>query len=257
MQEIDALKIPSLEPMLEIWQQTLNWQPNPQQINRFQQLYTQILQGNRQQNLTRITSSDEFWEKHLWDSLRGISFSFGQPHPPMSPIHEGANIIDIGTGAGFPGIPIAIAHPHAHLTLVDSTQKKITFIQAIATALNLSNIHAIADRAETIGQNPQHRQQYDFATIRAVSSITVCAEYCIPLLKINGIACIYRGKWTREEQIHLENAVAELGAEITQIAEFTTPLSHSQRTCIYLRKVTPTPAKYPRNVGIPSQRPLS
>lgn len=256
MQETDEVGIRLLEPMLDIWQQTLNWQPNPQQISLFQQVYTQILLGNRQQNLTRITSTDEFWEKHLWDSLRGISFSLGQPNPRIGNIGDDANIIDVGTGAGFPGIPIAIAHPHAHLTLVDSTQKKITFVHAIATALNLSNIQAIADRAETIGQDPQHRQKYDLATIRAVSSITVCAEYCVPLLKINGIGCIYRGQWSSEEQTYLENAVPELGAEIAQIEEFTTPLSHSQRTCIYLRKIAPTPVKYPRNVGIPTQRPL-
>lgn len=255
-----------LPEMLEQWQQTLAWQPQPEQVGLFQQVYEKILQGNRQLNLTRITSADEFWEKHLWDSLRGIRFildgtSWGETNHQIiidksinNSIHR--RIIDIGTGAGFPGIPVAIALPQAQLNLVDSTQKKITFITTMVSELGLPNIKTITSRAETIGKDKNHRQTYDVALIRAVSAASVCAEYCVPLLKIGGIACIYKGQRSPQEEAALTKTSELLGAEVFQIEEFVTPLTQSQRTCIYLRKIANTPDQYPRDVGIPNQKPL-
>ncbi len=123
-----------LPEMAEIWQQTLNWQPTVQQQAQFQRLYELILEGNRQLNLTRITDPQEFWEKHLWDSLRGILPLLSGNLPPASP-----TIIDIGTGAGFPGVPVAMTVPNCTITLLDSTQKKITFLDNILTELALTN----------------------------------------------------------------------------------------------------------------------
>ncbi|MEH2405101.1 16S rRNA (guanine(527)-N(7))-methyltransferase RsmG [Nostoc sp.] len=241
-----------LPEMAEIWQQTLNWQPTAQQQAQFQRLYELILEGNRQLNLTRITDPQEFWEKHLWDSLRGIAPQ-GQFIPSLQ---EGAFVIDIGTGAGFPGIPVIITAPNCQITLMDSTQKKITFIEKILTELALTNAKTLVGRTEEIGQQPQHRQAYDIALIRAVGTASVCAEYALPLLKQSGLAVIYRGNWTEEETTVLQNAVNQLGGVIELIEKFTTPLSDSIRHCLYVRKVANTPVNFPRAVGVPSQKPL-
>ncbi|MDB9324042.1 MULTISPECIES: 16S rRNA (guanine(527)-N(7))-methyltransferase RsmG [Cyanophyceae] len=242
-----------LPEMAQIWQQTLNWEPNQQQQQKFQQLYELILTGNQQLNLTRITEPQEFWEKHLWDSLRGIAPQ-GQFIPSLS---ENASIIDIGTGAGFPGIPVAITVPNCTITLLDSTRKKINFINESLTQLTLSNAKTLVGRAEEIGHHPQHRKTYDIALIRAVSNAAVCAEYTLPLLKHGGLAVIYRGNWTEEETKSLQNAVNQLGGIIESLEQFTTPLTNSIRHCLYLRKVVNTPASFPRGAGVATQKPLS
>ncbi|MCC5618522.1 16S rRNA (guanine(527)-N(7))-methyltransferase RsmG [Nostoc sp. CHAB 5836] len=240
-----------LPEMAEIWQQTLNWKPTVQQQRQFQRLYELILEGNRQLNLTRITDPQEFWEKHLWDSLRGIAPLLSANFSPASP-----TLIDIGTGAGFPGVPVAITLPNCTITLVDSTRKKITFLDNILTELALTNAKTLVSRAEEIGQHSQHRLAYDIALIRAVGAASVCAEYTLPLLKQGGLAIIYRGNWTEDETTVLEKAVSELGGVIELIEKFTTPLSDSIRHCLYVRKVANTPANFPRAVGVPSQKPL-
>ncbi|MDZ8236300.1 MAG: 16S rRNA (guanine(527)-N(7))-methyltransferase RsmG [Nostoc sp. ChiQUE01a] len=242
----------SLPEISCIWQQTLNWQPSVQQQTQFQRLYQLILEGNRQLNLTRITDPQEFWEKHLWDSLRGIA---PQGQLILS-LQEGVSVIDIGTGAGFPGIPVKIAALNCTITLMDSTRKKITFIEQILTELALTNAKTLVGRAEEIGQQPEHRQAYDIALIRAVGTVSVCAEYTLPLLKQGGLAIIYRGNWTEDETTALQNAVKQLGGVIEAIEKFTTPLSDSVRHCVYLRKVATTPVQFPRATGIPTQKPL-
>jgi 16S rRNA (guanine527-N7)-methyltransferase len=250
--DLESLPITNLPEMAEIWQQTLNWQPTNGQEDKFQQLYQLIILGNRQLNLTRITEPEEFWEKHLWDSLRGIA-----PKQHFIPgIEKSKQIIDIGTGAGFPGIPISLIFPNSQVTLLDSTRKKITFIEDILSILAISNAKTLLGRAEEIGQEYEHRQHYDVAVIRAVSNVSVCAEYTLPLVKKGGLAIIYRGTWTQEENESLESAVMQLGGVIELIEEFSTPLSNSIRHCLYLRKVTNTPISFPRAIGIPTQKPI-
>lgn len=234
------------------WQPTLNWQPTDEQQAQFQQLYELILEGNRQLNLTRITEPQEFWEKHLWDSLRGIA----PQQQFISALADGADVIDIGTGAGFPGVPIAIVAPQSTITLVDSTRKKINFIDTVVSELALNNVKTVVARAEEIGQQTQHRQTYDIALIRAVGNASVCAEYTLPVLKQGGLAIIYRGTWTEAETTALQSAVQQLGGKIEAIEQFVTPLSQSIRHCLYLRKIVNTPAKFPRAVGVPTQKPL-
>ncbi|WP_026100008.1 16S rRNA (guanine(527)-N(7))-methyltransferase RsmG [Fortiea contorta] len=241
-----------LPQMPEIWQQTLNWQPTQVQQVQFQRLYELILEGNRLLNLTRITEPQEFWEKHLWDSLRGIALQ----GKFISSLEPGASVIDIGTGAGFPGIPVAIALPNCTMRLMDATRKKIAFIDQIVTKLALSNSQTLVGRAEEVGQQRPHRQSYDIALIRAVGTASACAEYALPLLKSNGLAIIYRGNWTQEETTTLQSAARQLGGVIESIDEFTTPLSQSIRHCLYLRKVVNTPADFPRAVGVPAHNPL-
>jgi 16S rRNA (guanine527-N7)-methyltransferase len=250
--DIELLSIANLPKMAEIWEKTLNWQPTNLQENQFQQLYQLIIVGNRQINLTRITEPEEFWEKHLWDSLRGIA-----PKQIFIPgIDRGKRIIDIGTGAGFPGLPIALIFPNSQVTLLDSTGKKITFIETVLSALALNNAKTLLGRAEEIGQQYEHRQNYDVAVIRAVGNVSVCAEYSLPLVRKGGLAIIYRGSWSEAENESLETAVEQLGGVVELIEEFSTPLSNSMRHCLYLRKVTNTPISFPRGVGIPTQKPI-
>ena len=166
------------------------------------------------------------------------------------------SIIDLGTGAGFPGIPVAISVKNCTVYLVDSTSKKINFIDNILPALNLNHVKAIICRAEEIGRDTQHRETYDLALIRAVASASACAEYTLPLLKQGGLAVVYRGNWTQEDTINMKNAVQQLGGIIESIEQFNTPLTNGDRHCLYLRKVGSTPPKFPRKVGIPTQRPL-
>jgi 16S rRNA (guanine527-N7)-methyltransferase len=207
-----------------------------------------VVTANQKLNLTRITEPEEFWEKHLWDSLRGVGDLIINP--------SAKQVIDIGTGAGFPGLPLAIARPDWQLTLVDSTAKKVGFIESIAPEIGLTNIHPVVSRIEELGQQAQHRHQYDLALVRAVASANICAEYALPLVKIGGTAILYRGNWTEEEADSLKLAVAKLGGEFTKIEAFTTPISNSIRHCIWLQKVADTHPYYPRAVGIPTLKPL-
>jgi 16S rRNA (guanine527-N7)-methyltransferase len=237
-----------LPKMVELWQETLNWQPHDRQQAQLQSLYHAVITANQQLNLTRITQPEEFWEKHLWDSLRGVGEFINNP--------AALQVVDLGTGAGFPGLPLAIARPDWQLTLVDSTAKKVGFIESIAPELGLTNIRPIVSRIEELGQNRAHRHQSDLALIRAVAAANVCAEYALPLVKVGGTAILYRGNWTEEEATSLELAVAKLGGEIGRIDRFTTPISNSIRHCIWLHKTTDTHPYYPRAIGMPTQKPL-
>ena len=248
----------------------MHWQPDEGHLLEFQSLYEGILQGNQSLNLTRITAPDEFWEKHLWDSLRAItpllsqasgstSESVSSPTTGMVP-SEGENgsvrAIDIGTGAGFPGLPVAIACPEWQVTLLDSTRKKITFLQGLINQLGMENAQAIVGRVEEIGRSREHRERYDFAFARAIGPTMVCAEYALPLVKVGGVAVLYRGHWTEEEAQVVSVGVEQLGGIVDFVEKFTTPLTDSVRTCVYLRKVAPTGSEFPRAVGIPAQNPL-
>ncbi|MCL1474665.1 16S rRNA (guanine(527)-N(7))-methyltransferase RsmG [Argonema antarcticum] len=243
-----------LPEMVSVWQETLSWQPNVEQQQLFQRLHELILLGNQQLNLTRITGPIEFWEKHLWDSLRGIAPFLGNSalttqhsalstdsaltqHSALSTQHSALNCIDIGTGAGFPGLPVAIAQPNWHITLLDSTRKKIAFLETLLIELGIKNTTTLTGRSEEVGKQRQHREYYDIALIRAVGSASICAEYALPLLKVGGLAILYRGNWTAEENSSLQPTLEWLGGTIESTEQFTTPLSKSVRHCLYLRKI--------------------
>ncbi|MGY6530800.1 MAG: 16S rRNA (guanine(527)-N(7))-methyltransferase RsmG [Cyanobacterium sp.] len=237
------MKLPDFN---DIWQKTTNWQPNPHQQLLFDQLYSKIIETNKYLNLTRITTPEEFWEKNLWDSLA----------PLMAYDLNNKKIIDIGTGGGFPGIPSAIAFPLGQFTLMDSTTKKINFITQVSQDLNLTNITTLVDRAERIGQEKSYRNQFDFALIRAVAETSVCLEYTLPLLKKDGIAILYRGNWTMEEEEKTKKVAKILGGNIEKIINQNTPLNDNIRHCIYIKKIDKTPKQYPREVGKPVKQPL-
>jgi 16S rRNA (guanine527-N7)-methyltransferase len=250
-----------------IWDTAIGWHPDEQQQQKFQQVYHAVLQGNRALNLTRITEPQEFWEKHLWDSMSGIRAFLNEDdaddggdatgitnNHPVSQLP--LNVIDVGTGAGFPGLPVAIACPAWNVTLLDSTRKKTTFLDTVIRALSLQNATTVTDRVEAIGRSPDHREQYDLALLRAVAPASVCAEYALPLLKEGGWAVLYRGQWTDEETEGLLPALELLGGELELVDSMKTPLSEGDRHCIILSKVAPTPEDFPRPVGIPAKDPL-
>ena len=253
---MNELSVKQLPAMLDLWQTTLQWQPSDRQQAQFQKLYEAIIFGNRQQNLTRITNPEDFWEKHLWDSLSGVALLQTEAKLLLKDSEAALQVIDIGTGAGFPGLPVAIANPGWEITLVDSTHKKIAFIDDVIPQLNLKNVHTLVERAETIGRDSSYRELYDLALIRAVGEPSVCAEYILPLVKVGGLAILYRGQWEEKDSVSLESAVSQLGSKIELIHSQKTPITNSIRHCIYLRKHSPLANKYPRAVGVPKQKPL-
>ncbi len=237
---MNQTEIMMLPQMNELWQKTLNWEPDESQQQQFQRLYELIVEGNRSLNLTRITEPVEFWEKHLWDSLRGIArllpvnrnSAENNDFPAESPFKA----IDIGTGAGFPGLPIAIALPDLSVTLLDSTRKKITFLETVLPSLGIKNATTLLGRSDEIARQPQHRQAYDIAFLRAVGAASLCAKYALPFLKNGGLAVLYRGNWTLEEEEELQSAIERLGGTLESVESFTTPASQGARHCVYLRK---------------------
>ncbi|NJK29377.1 MAG: 16S rRNA (guanine(527)-N(7))-methyltransferase RsmG [Acaryochloris sp. RU_4_1] len=258
-----------LPVLSEGWRQTCGWQPTPEQQQQCQKLFECILQANQHLNLTRILDPQEFWEKHLWDSLLGIApwlcLSSPQPIPDwLQQISadlsltdpDAMKVIDIGTGGGFPGLPVAIIQPHWSMTLLDSTQKKLTALEPVIAALGLKQVTTCCDRAETLGQNPAYRQSFDLALIRAVGTASVCAEYALPLVRLQGYAILYRGQLTHEEEQTLAAVLPSLGGKIVAVAQVPMPLSSGVRHCIYIHKHQPTDPKFPRRVGLPARRPL-
>ena len=238
---MNQITMPVLPEMNELWQQSLNWLPDESQQQQFQRLYELIVEGNRQLNLTRITEPIEFWEKHLWDSLRGIArllpannnLGENREFPAQSVLKA----IDIGTGGGFPGLPVAIALPNLSVTLLDSTRKKIDFLDKLLPSLTIKNAATLLGRSDEIGRQPHHKAAYDIALLRAVGAASICAKYALPFLKNGGLAVLYRGNWTAEEEADLQSAIGPLGGIVESVEAFTTPVSHSVRHCVYLRKV--------------------
>ncbi len=235
----------------EHWQATLSWQPDAEQQQQFQQLYVAVLEANQHTNLTRITSPEDFWEKHLWDSLQGVAAYLPDALTPAS-----LRVIDIGTGGGFPGLPVAIAFPQWSVALMDATRKKIAVLESISQALGLPNVSYLPERAEHVGQQPVHRETYDLALLRAVGPVNTCAEYALPLLKLGGQAILYRGQWTTAQETGLVAILSRLGGQLQEVQPRTTPLTQGIRHNVILTKASRTSDKFPRLPGIPAKSPL-
>ena len=217
--------MPHFSHLFEHWQSTLNWSPNDDQIAQFEKLYELVLEGNSKQNLTRITAPNDFWEKHLWDSLCGV-WAFWD--------REDIKVIDIGTGAGFPGLPIAIAKPSWQVTLVDSKQKKVAFVEETIENLQLSNAIAQWGRGEDINKLSAYKKKYDLALVRAVGKPDICASYALPFLKRSGTAVLYRGQWLPEESEQLDIFCDQEDLQVVKQDRFQTPLTAGIRHSVYL-----------------------
>lgn len=214
------------------------------QIEKFYQYMNLLLEWNEKMNLTAITDPKEIILKHFIDSLT-----------MANKVKEGETLIDVGTGAGFPGIPLAIVKQEVKITLLDSLNKRVHFLQEVIQVLQLNNIRAVHARVEEFAKNKKEREQYDIATSRAVAPLNVLSEYLLPLVKIGGKCVCMKGS-NIEEIKQAEKAVTLLGGEIKQIEEITLPESDMKRHIILLEKIKQTPSKYPRKPGTPSKEPI-
>jgi len=217
-----------------------------QKLEKFKKYMELLLEWNEKINLTAITEENEVILKHFVDSMTVLKY-----------IDESASIVDVGTGAGFPGVPISIVNDNINVTLVDSLNKRINFLQEVISEINLSNIKAIHSRAEEFGQNKEHREKYDISVSRAVANLSVLVEYLLPLIKVGGKCICMKGSEVEEEITNAKFAIKELGGKIELVDEFCLPGTDIKRNIIVIRKEKETPKKYPRKSGTPSKQPLN
>lgn len=218
---------------------------NEQQIHQFYQYMELLLDWNEKINLTAITEPEEIIVKHFIDSLTIAKH-----------IKENAKLIDVGTGAGFPGIPLKIIREDIEITLLDSLNKRINFLNEVIEKLNLSKIQAIHSRVEDFAKNKEKRESFDYATSRAVANLSTLSEYLIPLVKRGGDAISMKGSEVEEEIKQSQRAISLLGGKIETIETFQLPQSDINRNIIIIHKIQSTPSKYPRKAGMPSKEPI-
>ncbi|MFO1442287.1 16S rRNA (guanine(527)-N(7))-methyltransferase RsmG [Bacillus sp. Bva_UNVM-123] len=217
------------------------------QMEQYETYYSTLVEWNEKMNLTAITDKSEVYLKHFFDSLTAaFYFDFKQP------IH----ICDVGAGAGFPSLPIKIAFPELHVTIVDSLNKRIVFLEHLAKKLELKNVNFIHDRAETFGQKKEFREAYDVATARAVARLSVLSELCLPLVKVGGTFVALKGASAKEELTAGKKAIALLGGKLDKSFSFTLPEEESERNIMIIKKEKATPKKYPRKPGTPNKTPI-
>ena len=207
----------------------------------------ELLEWNQKFNLTAIRDSESIRTKHFLDSFSCVLAWKASP-----PYH----IIDIGTGAGIPGIPLKILYPNLKLTLVESVGKKAMFCQHIVSVLALEHVDVIQARAEDLGQNPQHRERYDWAIARAVANLNVLSEYLIPLVRVGGRMLAQKGESGPAEAQSAEKAMKLLGGKLQQLVPVNLPGVADDRYLVIVEKVAATPPKYPRKPGVPAKQPL-
>ena len=215
------------------------------QVSKFYDYMNLLLEWNEKINLTAITKPDEIILKHFVDCLTIQKY-----------IEKDMSIVDIGTGAGFPGIPLAIMNDRCKFVLVDSLNKRINFLNDVKEKLGLKNVEAIHSRAEEFGQNKLYREKFDFAVSRAVANLSVLAEYLLPAVKVCGKVICMKGSQIEEELNEAGFALKELGGIVKLREEFCLPGTDMKRNVIVIEKVRNTPKKYPRKSGTPAKQPL-
>jgi len=226
----------------------LNLELNPAQVAAFQAYADELCAWNEKFNLTAIKDRDSIQIKHFLDSLSLLKV--------LPPGGGRVRLVDVGTGAGFPGLALKIVCPEMRLTLVEATGKKVSFCRAVADRLRLAGVSVVKARAEEIGQDPAHREQYDWAVARAVAELPVLAEYLLPLVKRGGHALAQKGEGAPAETHAAEGVVRRLGGQLEQIVPVELPGIVETRYLVVFEKIAATPPGYPRRPGVPSKTPL-
>lgn len=229
---------------LEIKAKQIEIELTKEKIEKYYNYMNLLLEWNEKINLTAIIEPREIILKHFVDSLTIAKY-----------IKDDEKLIDVGTGAGFPGIPLSIVKENTDIVLLDSLNKRINFLEEVKENLKLENITTIHGRAEEFGKNKNEREKYDIATSRAVASLNILLEYLLPLVKVGGRAICMKGS-NIEEIENAKNALEILGGKIEKIEEITLPNSDIKRNIIIVKKVKNTPSKYPRKPGTPSKEPI-
>jgi len=207
----------------------------------------ELVDWNQKFNLTAIRDTEAIRTKHFLDSFSCVLA--WKANPP-------ARLVDVGTGAGFPGIPLKILYPNLHVTLVESVGKKAMFCQHLVRVLGLEGIEVIQARAEDIGQNPKHRESYDWAVARAVANMNILSEYLLPLVRVGGMMLAQKGESGPAEAQSAEHAMKLLGGKLKQVVQVNLPGVPDDRYLILVEKGAATPPKYPRKPGMPAKTPL-
>ena len=216
------------------------------QIERFYKYMNLLIEWNEKINLTAITEPKEIIIKHFIDSLTVLKDIKGKN-----------TLVDVGTGAGFPGIPLKIMDEEIKITLLDSLNKRINFLNEVINQLDLKNIETIHSRVEDAGKNKKYRERFDIATARAVANLATLSEYMLPLVKVGGKSICMKGSEVSEELQNSKKAISILGGEIENIDNFQLPKSDMMRNIVIIKKVKNTTNKYPRKPGTPSKEPIN
>lgn len=217
------------------------------QMEQFLQYYELLVEKNKVMNLTAITEFDEVVEKHFLDSVSLTK---------QLDLHQPLKVLDLGTGAGFPGIPLKIVFPELEITLMDSLNKRVLFLQDVISSLQLQNIEAVHGRAEEAAKNKKYRESFDLCVSRAVANISTLSEYCLPFVKIGGSFISYKSSTIEDELEDGKKGIAILGGKVKDVYKFTLPDSELQRSFVIIEKEKKTPKAYPRKAGTPSKEPL-
>ncbi len=217
------------------------------QIKQFIRYYEMLVEWNQIMNLTAITEYDDVMKKHFIDSISLVK---------AYDVNSSAKVLDVGTGAGFPGLALKIAYPSLKVTLLDSLNKRIQFLDNVINELGLEGVTTVHGRAEDYAKPSKLREKFDLCVSRAVANLSTLSEYCLPFVKQGGLFISYKSEKISEEMVNAENAIRLLGGKIKDQIEFKLPSSDIYRNLFIIEKVKLTPAKYPRKAGMPSKEPL-
>ncbi|WP_027415068.1 16S rRNA (guanine(527)-N(7))-methyltransferase RsmG [Aneurinibacillus terranovensis] len=218
-----------------------------EQLRQFERYYELLVEWNEKMNLTGITEREPVYEKHFFDSITpAFYYDFSQVE----------NLIDVGSGAGFPGIPLKICFPALKLTILDSLNKRLVFLQEVVRELGLTNVSFLHSRAEDAGRDKKYRETFQMVTARAVARLAVLSELCLPFVKPSGVFLAMKSASTGEELDEAKKAIKTLGGKTEKVETFHLPEEESERNLIFIRKLKQTPSAYPRKAGTPNKNPI-